>query len=340
VLPPGVDLDHFRPRDSAEVRAQVGLPPDGIVVLAVRRLAERMGLDVLLEAWTLRPGGLLLLAGQGPARPRSRHAAPGLGLGPDRVRFLGRVPDDDLALLYAAADVSVVPTTEFEGFGLMVLESLAAGTPVIASAVGGLTTEVLPLLQTDLLVPQGDPAALAARLQGGFDGSPPLPGQACREIAEQFGWSQVADRFRALYVDAARNAPGPRIRAVYLVSTGQPSGGELALLRTLTAVRDQVHPHVVLAESGPFCALLTEAGVSWEVLAVGDAVSVRRAEVGSPPAAVRQGLRMVAPRGAPGPATARAAARCRARQVPQARCLRRGGGTVGVAAVRLARATA
>ncbi len=163
VVRPGVDLDRFSPRRAERARERLSLPASP-VVLAVRRLAARMGLDVLLEAWARLDRGLLLLAGSGHERERLEALAQRLGLGEDRVRFLGRQPDGVLADLYAAVDLTVVPSLALEGFGLIVLESLASGTPVIASDTGGMA-EVLPDLQDDLLVPPGDVDGLAARLR-------------------------------------------------------------------------------------------------------------------------------------------------------------------------------
>jgi len=277
VVPPGVDLDHFRPRNREEARDRLDLP-DGFLALTVRRLAERMGLDVLLASWAKRPDGLLLVAGSGPAKQALHSQAKALGLGADRVRFLGRVEDSDLPLYYSAADVSVVPTTALEGFGLVVLESLASGTPVIASATGGLA-EVLPRLQPDLLVEAGDPFGLADRLSGAATGRQPLPtSEACRRFAEKFTWPHVAATFRDVYDEVVVASALTRISVVYLLSTGQPSGGELALLRTIQALGPAIVPHVVLAEHGPVCELLQDAGVTWEVLPLGSAGAARRSE--------------------------------------------------------------
>lgn len=291
VVAPGVDLDHFSVRDRGDCRRRLGLPEDVRVVLSVRRLAERMGLDVLLQAWARLPYGLLLLAGDGPARDRLHALASELDLGVDRVRFLGRVAEDELPLLYGAADLSVVPTTELEGFGLVVLESLAVGTPVIASAEGGLT-EVLPTLQKDLLVETGSPQALAERLGSAFDGSRPLPDRAvCRSFAERFSWERTATRFSELYEEVQTGMRSDRIRVVYLLSTAQPSGGELALLRVLRAASSQIDAHVVLAERGPVCSLLDDEGITWEVVPLAAAGTVRRgaaaSRIGALTAAVR-----------------------------------------------------
>ncbi len=277
IVPPGVDLDHFRPRDRADARDRLELPA-GFLALTVRRLAERMGLDVLLSSWAKRPDGLLLVAGSGPANQALHSQAKALGLGADRVRFLGRVDDSELPLYYSAADVSVVPTVALEGFGLVVLESLASGTPVIASATGGLA-EILPRLQPDLLVEPGDAFALADRLSGAATGRQPLPtSEACRLFAEEFKWPNVAATFRDVYDEVVGARALARVSVVYLLSTGQPSGGELALLRTIQALGPAIVPHVVLAEHGPVCELLQDSGVTWEVLPLGSAGAARRSE--------------------------------------------------------------
>src|SRR5205807_5699025 len=130
------------------------------VVAAVRRLVPRMGLDVLLDAWqALGSPGVLAIGGDGPLRPELEAR------GDESVRFLGRLSDDDLVALYSAADVTVVPSLALEGFGLVVLESLACGTPVVVSDAGGLP-EAVAGLDASLVVPAGDAGVLAARLRG------------------------------------------------------------------------------------------------------------------------------------------------------------------------------
>ena len=106
-----------------------------------------MGLDIAIEALARLPTRLdsrLLIAGTGPERQRLERLAYERDLG-DRVVFLGRVPDDELPRLYRQADACVVPSRELEGFGYVALEALAAGTPVIASATGGLVDLLTPL---------------------------------------------------------------------------------------------------------------------------------------------------------------------------------------------------
>lgn len=280
ILRPGVDLDHFQPGESSAVRTRLGLPMEVSIALTVRRLATRMGLDVLIEAWGRLDAGLLLIVGSGDQHRSLATLAADLGLGENRLRFLGRQPDSVLADLYRAADVTVVPSLSLEGFGLVVLESLAAGTPVIASNTGGMA-EVLPDLRPDLLVPPGDVAALAARLRRAFDQPTSLPAtRDCRTFAERFAWPTVADQVLDVFAQACARPPQRKTRVVYLVHSAQLSGGELALVRLLEALED-VAPHVVLGEDGPLARLLATKDIDHEVLRLPDAAHVPRAGAGA-----------------------------------------------------------
>jgi glycosyltransferase involved in cell wall biosynthesis len=262
VIPPGVDLDRFSPGDRHRARARLGLDDDVWIACSVRRLVPRMGLDVLLRAWAeLRSEGLLLLAGEGPERQELEALATRLEI-EGSVRFLGRVSEEMLVDLYRAADVCVVPSTTLEGFGLVVLEALACGTPVTASDVGGLPS-ALAGLEPRLIVPAGDPRALAARLRS------PLPERAaCRAAAERFSWGRCVERHRDLYRQVMRGGEPRKLRVVYLNHTSALSLPDLALVRLLPAFED-VEPHVILREDGPLVGRLLEAGVSVEVLAPG-----------------------------------------------------------------------
>lgn len=282
VIPPGVDLEHFGPGDRDEARRALGLPPGAWIALTVRRLVPRMGIDILLDAWRTRPPehGLLLVAGDGPLRTRLESEAP------PGVRFLGRVDEALLPSYYRAANVSVVPSRSLEGFGLVALESLACGTPVVVTAVGGLP-EAVRGLPDDVLVPQGDVVALADRLAAAASGSRPLPSAArVRAHAEQFTWSRAADRHRAVYRRAITRGRRRLLRVVYLDHTAVPSGAELALLRLLPAL-DEVDAHVVLGEDGRLVEQLEGAGISVEVLPLADCVrATPRSRVSRGPLAV------------------------------------------------------
>jgi phosphatidylinositol alpha-1,6-mannosyltransferase len=146
VVPPGVDVERFRPLDPparAATRKALGLDPDRPLVLGVSRLVPRKGFDVLIDAVAGLPDVQLVIAGSGRDRRRLEARAARRGIG-SRVRFLGRVPDDDsFPRLYACADVFSMPCRdrwgglEAEGFGIVFLEAAAAGVPAVAGRSGG-----------------------------------------------------------------------------------------------------------------------------------------------------------------------------------------------------------
>lgn len=267
VVAPGVDLERFEPGDEASARHRLGIDKDAWVALAVRRLVPRMGVHVLVEAWpavvAARPEAVLLVAGEGPERAGLEMQASRLG-GEASVRFLGRLDDDDLVAAYRSADVTVVPSLALEGFGLVTLESLACGTPVVVSDAGGLA-EVPARLDAGAVVPPGDPDALARRLAGAATGTQPLSDtRVCRRFAEGFSWAEVARTHAALYRELSPLPAERRLRVVYLDHVARLSGGELALARLLDAL--DVDATVILAEDGPLVGRLRAGGARVEVL--------------------------------------------------------------------------
>lgn len=298
VWTPGVALERFTPGDRAAARERLSIDEDALLAVCARRLVPRMGIDVLLDAWEqiaerLPAGSTLALVGEGPLKDeltsRARQAGPAR-----RVRVLGRVSDEELIELYRAADVAVVPTISFEGFGLVVLEAAACGTASIVSDIGGLP-EVTAPLDPSLILPPGDATALAARLQQAGDGALPSR-EATRSYAERFDWPQVAERHRELYRRLADGTTDLRPRVVYVDHVARLSGGEIALLRLLPHLR-QTNAHVILGEDGPFALALQRAGISVEVLPIAPAArDVRRDTVrlgGLSPVAALQSLAYV-----------------------------------------------
>lgn len=202
VVPCGVDTALFRPGDQGEARRALGLDHGRAVVLYVGRLEPIKGLGTLLDALVrVRAGGVpaeLLVAGGDADEVEGSHAAllrrrmerEGLVGG---VRFLGPQPQERLRTLYVAADVTVLPSY-YESFGMVALEAMACGSPVVASRVGGLTTTVRDGV-TGHLVPEGDAPALAARLAG-LLGDPDRRerlGREGRRWAAQHRWPCVAE---------------------------------------------------------------------------------------------------------------------------------------------------
>ncbi len=271
VWPPGVALERFSPGDRGRAREQLRIEPEAFVAICTRRLVPRMGIDVLLDAWAqlaeqLPPGSTLLLVGDGPLR-ESLQARVARGPLEGRVRVLGRISDAELVEAYRAADVAVVPTVGVEGFGLVVLEAAACGTPSVVTDVGGLAEAAGPL-DRSLVVAPNDAGALGARLEAAARGELPTRA-ATRRYAERFDWCAVAARHRELHRGLVRGARDPRVRVVYLDHVARLSGGEIALLRLLPHLHG-VDAHVIVGEDGPLVGRLREAGISVEVLAIAE----------------------------------------------------------------------
>jgi D-inositol-3-phosphate glycosyltransferase len=212
VAQPGVDQRLFTMRDTARLREELGL--DGRrVVLFAGRLEPLKGAQTLLEAvaaLTTRPGFAdlaLLVVGDdsgdgasslGGERRRLERYAAGSGLG-ERVRFLGAVAHERLGDYYALADVCVVPSRT-ESFGLVALEAQALGTPVVASAVGGLR-EIVEDGVTGFLVEGRDPARYAEAIAAVLDDPDRQRAMsaAARERAAGFTWTRAVNRLAAIY---------------------------------------------------------------------------------------------------------------------------------------------
>ena len=194
VIPPGIDHARFAPSTDDAAR------PESFTIVTVRRLVPRMGLDVAIEALARLPTEIdaqLLIAGTGPERERLEQLAHDRNLG-DRVAFLGRVPDDELPELYRRGDACVVPSRELEGFGYVALESLSAGTPVIASAIGGLVDLVTPLEPRWLCPP--DPGRFAEVLTELAEHPERFPSRArCTAYASTFDWRRIARRVETVF---------------------------------------------------------------------------------------------------------------------------------------------
>jgi glycosyltransferase involved in cell wall biosynthesis len=205
IIPGGVDLERFVPAaDRQAARAALGLPEAGPIVFTVRRLVPRMGLEGLLRAFTRLPQVHLVIGGTGMLRPRLEETTAHLGLA-ERVRFTGFIGEEQLPRFYQAADLVVLPSVALEGFGLIALEALACGTPVVATREAGVA-DVLAALQPSWLVPNREPetfartvAAALARSAG--DGA---LAARCRAHAARHGWERIAEAYETLYRSVPR----------------------------------------------------------------------------------------------------------------------------------------
>ena len=145
----------------------------------------------------------LAVAGAGVMREPLERLAGELGID-DRVTFLGRVPDDDLPHLYAAADLFVLPTVAYEGFGISTVEALAAGTPVVGTPVGA-TPELLAPLDPALVADGVGPEHLAEAIERGIASlATDLPARARAYARSRFGWESAIESWLDA-LESARN---------------------------------------------------------------------------------------------------------------------------------------
>ncbi len=202
VIGHGIDQTS-RPATREEARSALGLPPRGPLIGAVGRLSPEKGQIVLLRALpaivAAFPEAACVFAGEGPSRAALEAEMRRLGIG-DRVVLLGF--RRDVPMVLAALDLFVQPSI-YEGFGLSLLEAMAAGLPIVASRVGGIP-EVIEDGHTGLLVPPQDPAALAGavvRLLGDQEGARRLGESAAGRARERYSLARVAARVDDLYRD-------------------------------------------------------------------------------------------------------------------------------------------
>ena len=212
VIPPGVDLDQFHPMDKVAARKKLGLPQNEHQILFVGRIEALKGIDTLIRAAHLMtssgsaPFQVQIIGGDveenleqlGSEMSRLRELTRELGL-EDRVQFLGSRRQRELPTYYAAADVVVMPSYS-ESFGMVALEAMACGRPVIASRVGGLMYLVQDGV-TGFHVQEGSAYEMAARLEELLRDAKRLErmGTAARREAEKYSWERAAREIEGLY---------------------------------------------------------------------------------------------------------------------------------------------
>jgi glycosyltransferase involved in cell wall biosynthesis len=165
IAPAGVDHERFRPGVSKELRNRLA-GDKSTVFITIRRLEKRMGLDILLQACALLKTHyedfVLLIGGKGPHHAYLEFLLSNLGL-EDHVKLLGFVPENELRGYLASSDLFILPSLDLEGFGLVVLESLACGTPVLVPPTGG-PQEVVRKFDTAFVLDQLTPEHLSNRM--------------------------------------------------------------------------------------------------------------------------------------------------------------------------------
>lgn len=204
IIPGGVEQERFNiPYSREQAREKLGWKRDRAILFCIRRLSKRMGLDHLITAIDQvrhhYPEVLLYIAGKGELATTLQAQIEALNL-QDHVKLLGYLPDEDLPLAYRAADLSVVPTVALEGFGLVVVESLAAGTPVLGTPIGGIP-EILQPFCPDLVFDSCQTEHLAQGIREALGGQRHLPSQMeCQDyIGSHYTWSAIAPQIKAVY---------------------------------------------------------------------------------------------------------------------------------------------
>jgi len=224
IIPCGVQSDRFQIDADLRAFSQLFAEPSDLVILYVGRLDAEKGLPHLLEALArvliVMPQARLVIAGKGALHQQLLQSARELQIS-DRVSFAGYVQDEPLAALYRCADVLAVPSL-YEPFGIVALEGMACGKPIVASDVGGLR-EIVVEGQTGLRVPPANAPALASALLkvlGDGDLAARLGEAGCDRAEQVYNWPSVARQTLKVY--AQRRSPGePTVPP----SRGEPTHG-------------------------------------------------------------------------------------------------------------------
>jgi teichuronic acid biosynthesis glycosyltransferase TuaC len=203
VLRNGVDLTMFRPSNREDARQRYGF--DGTTLLSVGHLIPRKGHDLAIKALQYLPEKRLVIVGDGPEFANLKDLAERIGVA-NRVRFLGQIAHDKLPEIYAAADVGLLLSTA-EGWANVLLESMACGTPMVATDAGG-TPEVLTTPVVGELVYERNAVVVARAVEGVLARRPDRA--AIRRYAEGFSWDATTRGQLDLFGDILRNS-GPRV---------------------------------------------------------------------------------------------------------------------------------
>ncbi len=199
VLRNGVDLEYFHPLERVSLRQRLGI--SGKTLLSVGNLLELKGHHLVIEAMRALPECNLLVVGSGPLEPRL-HALLAQHALADRVTLIARVGQEQLRDYYAAADALILASSR-EGWPNVLLESMACGTPVVATNIWG-TPEIVTAPEAGVLIPERTPAAIAAGVRQLLAHYPDRA--ATRRYAERFGWRETSDGQMALFRSLVRQS--------------------------------------------------------------------------------------------------------------------------------------
>jgi len=215
MIPGGVDLKKFHSNDGkAMIRKQLNIPRDKVVLFTVRNLVQRMGLENLIiafhelekEASDIQ----LVIGGKGPLENGLLALARSFGI-EQKVHFTGFISEEQLPLYYQMADFFVLPTKELEGFGLVTLEAMASGLPVLGTPVGG-TKEIIGNFDSSFLFKGTDPHSIAGLILDNYNLLKQNPqkwkeiSHRCRNFVERnYSWEKNIDALEELFAKTLQN---------------------------------------------------------------------------------------------------------------------------------------
>lgn len=215
IIPGAVDHQRFQPHPNRkQLRTQLSIAPHQPMLFCIRRLVKRMGIDRLIHAMVAvvheHPDVRLFIGGDGPMRGEYETLIRELGLS-QHVKLLGRISNEELVEYYQAADISLVPTLTLEGFGLITVESLACGTPVLGTPYGG-TKEILQQIPGDLLFEDGTSESIGRKIIHVLNHQDCLPSrESCRAfVMKRYTWNRVAEAVTDVFTDEIEKRKGFR----------------------------------------------------------------------------------------------------------------------------------
>lgn len=210
VIPGGVNINRFKDVEDREaVRRKLGIPEDRFVIVSVRRLVRRMGLDRLIQAVShLRnefPHIYLIIVGGGVLYQDLLNMVRELDC-EKHVFLTNMVGEEELPLYYQVADLTIMPSVEMEGFGLSTVESLSSGTPVLGTPVGG-TMEILRKFDSKLLLPGSDTEDLILGMRNVLSGKIITPSRVFtrQHAINNYSWENIVRDIKCVFDIALRN---------------------------------------------------------------------------------------------------------------------------------------
>ena len=202
IIPGGVDLDRFHLPIGGKTatKKDLDLSQDRAIFLTIRNLVPRMGLESLIEAFNrskvLREKSLMLIGGKGFLEIRLKKMVNKSNL-EHCIRFLGYIPDKDLTKFYQAADYFILSTSKLEGFGLVILEAMACGTPVLGTPIGAIP-EVIGAFDKRLIFKGADWKGILEKLEEIFE-KPDIynfsPKKCMGFVENNYSWEKAGDMF-------------------------------------------------------------------------------------------------------------------------------------------------